>query len=353
MWSTCSDLRSLPPRLHGLPLLLRLLLVLLLLPAACVTHRAPDTTRAPLPLPSEIRARYALPGPVQEDYLVPLDKDLRTFRGSLTSGGERCDFHLILPRKNIERAPFILCIPILAGGKSLMWFLASALAERGYAVAWARRAGRALRSGQRAADLELLLRRTLVHNRMMLSWARCQPNLDGHRQAVFGVSMGGMVGSMLMALEPDLDAGVLCLAGGDLPDIIQHSTEDRIVRWRRWRQEQDGLGPSLIAREIEREVLTEPLRFGPHVASDKVFLVATRLDQVVPMRNQDLLWESLGRPERLVMPLSHYSAALGLGRVLNSADRFLAARLRTKAHSTIAGGQAASDPAVGLSQEPR
>jgi len=308
-----------------------------------------------LPLRKEIQARYVLPGPVHEDYLVPIDRKGRTFRGSLTCGSERCDFHLMLPskvRKDGERPPLILCVPILAGGKSLMWFLAASLSERGYAVVWTRRPGRALRRGQRSADLEVLFRRTLLHNRMALRWARQQPDLLGQQQAVFGVSMGGMVGSVLMALEPSLKAGVLCLAGGDLADIIRHSTEDRIVRWRQWRQQHDGLGPTQIAREIQRELLTEPLRFGPHVASDKIFLVATRLDQVVPMRNQDLLWESLGRPERLVMPLSHYTAALGFGRILSSADRFLAARLATPAQDT-ASDQTTSQPPVGLSQEPR
>ncbi len=331
--------------------------MLSMLPVACVTHHAPDATRPPLPLPPQIRARYELPGPVLERYLVPLDKERRTFRGRLNCGSEHCDFHLILPKKATSTGPppLVLCVPILAGGKSLMWYLASGLAERGYAVVWALRSGRALTRGQRSADLEVLFRRTILHNRMVLNWARRQPNLDRQRQGLFGVSMGGMVGSVLLALEPEIDAGVLCLAGGDLADIIQHSTEDRIVRWRRWRQRQDGLGPTQITREIERELLTEPLRFGPHVSSDRVFLVATRLDQVVPMHNQDLLWESLGRPERLVMPLSHYSAVLGVGRILSSADRFLAARLGAPAPSTLAAEQSASDfePPTDVPQEPR
>jgi pimeloyl-ACP methyl ester carboxylesterase len=310
-----------------------------------------------LPLPPQIQARYALPGPVVENYLVPLDNRGRIFRGSLSCGTERCSFRLIMPAQSTHEGPppLLLCVPILAGGKSLMWYLASALANRGYAVAWAGRSGRALRRGQRGRDLEVLFRRTLLHNRMVLSWARRQPTLDSQRQGVFGVSMGGMVGTVLLALEPEVDAGVLCLAGGDLAGIIQHSTEDRIVRWRQWRQQQDGLGPFQVAREIEQELLTEPLRFGPYVPSHKVFLVATRLDQVVPMHNQDLLWESLGRPERLVMPLSHYSAVLGLGRILDSADRFLAARLGTPAQHTVAAAPSDSDlgPATGLPQEPR
>lgn len=354
MWNTCSDDPRRGP-VRPVALSVSLLVSLLLLPAACVTHPRPNTTRPPLPLQKEILTRYALPGPVQEEFLVPIDTQRRTFRGSLTCGAERCEFRLMLPKNTRdagERPPLVLCVPILAGGKSLMWFLATALSERGYAVAWASRAGRAMSRGQRSVDLEQLFRRTLKHNRMVLAWARQQHDLFRPQQAVFGISMGGMVGSVLMALEPDLVAGVLCLAGGDLADIIQHSTEDRIVRWRQWRQQHDGLGPSQLAREIQREVLTEPLRFGPHVPSNKVFLVATRLDEVVPMRNQDLLWESLGRPERLVMPLSHYTAALGFGRILSHADRFLAARL-ARPHRDTAAATTTSGSGVGLGHEPR
>jgi pimeloyl-ACP methyl ester carboxylesterase len=355
MWSTCSDPARRAPARPVSALSALSLLSLLLLPAACVTYPRPKITRPPLPLQEQVLARYALPGPVHEDYLVPIDRQGRTFRGSLTCGSERCDFQLMLPRRTRaggEPPPLVLCVPILAGGKSLMWFLASALSERGYAVAWTRRAGRAMRRGQRSSDLEMLFRRTLRQNRMVLAWGRQQHDLLSPQQAVFGVSMGGVVGSVLLALEPDLNAGVLCLAGGDLADIIQHTTEDRVVKWRQWRQQHDGLGPSQLAREVERELLTEPLRFGPHVASDKVLLVATSLDEVVPMRNQDLLWESLGRPQRLVVPLSHYTAALAFGRIMTYADRFLAPRLAAPA-KPMAATPTNPEPGVGLSQEPR
>ncbi len=355
MWNTCSE--PLPPRRTPSARLSALLLGALLLPTGCVTHRLPEATRAALSLPSHVKQRYALPTPVQEEYLVPLGNKGKMFRGMLRSGDERCDFHLILP-KGDGPAPLVLCLPILAGGGSLMWYISGSLAERGYAVAWTRRVAKALRPGQRGADLERLLRRTVLHNRMVLDWARRQPTIDAGRMALFGISTGGIVGSVILALEPELKAGVICLAGGDLADIIAHSQESRIVRWRRWRHSADGLGPAAIARELEREVLTEPLRFGPYVAAEKVFLVATRLDQVVPMHNQDLLWESLGRPKRLVLPLAHYSAALGLGKVLSSSDRFLRKRLRLPSSLAQASPPSSTDPAsdstpTGPPQSPR
>ena len=330
-----------------------LLLGALTLPglAGCVTHEQPAATRTARPLPQHVKARYALSEPVREDYLVPLDNAGRIFRGMLSSGEERCEFHLLMPPKSMRgegKVPFVICLPILAGGKSIMWFLASSLAERGYATAFCRRSGRAMRPGQRGQDIEKLFHRTIIHNRMVLDWARRQPDLAADQTGVFGISTGGIVGTVLMAVEPQLSAGVLCLAGGDLADIVTKTTEKRIVRWRRWRQREDGLGMAQIRREIDREVMTEPLRFGPHVPTDKVFLVATRLDQVVPMRNQDLLWESLGRPKRLVLPLAHYSAALGVGLILDNADRFLRSRFRAQhalsvARSTTGASQASPD----------
>jgi hypothetical protein len=52
--------------------------------------------------------------------------------------------------------------------------------------------------------------------------------------------------------------------------------------------------------------------------------VHATLDEVVPAANQDALWESLGRPRRLLLPLGHYSAALALWPILAAVDDFLA-----------------------------
>jgi hypothetical protein len=291
----------------------------------CTTTAPPSHPRPPLPLPSAVAACYALDARVDETTLVPVGgtDELGFWRGRLASGDERVDFHFVTPAAPAaEPRSFVLCLPILAGGEDLMWLVATDLASRGHAVAWTRRIESALRSGQRSDDLERLFRRTVVQNRALLAWARAQPELDATRTALLGLSTGGLVGAALLAVEPRLAAGALCLAGGDLPDLLTVSAEDRVVRWREDRVRDEGLPLTELQRELDRELTSDPALLAAFIATERVLMVGARWDEVIPWRNQQLLWESLGRPQRLLLPLGHYSAALALGPVLTAVDRF-------------------------------
>ncbi len=305
-------------------------LSLCLLTAACSHWPAPRHPRPALPLPADIARHYALPGPVHEELLVPLgvDDGLRIRRGALRAGDERAEFHyLVSAEPAAEPVPFVLCLPILAGGRDLMWFVALEFAHRGYAVAWPERVGSALTAEQDTNALEDLFRRTVIHNRMVLAWAKRQPEVDPERTACVGISMGGIVGGVLAALEPDLRGVALCLAGADLGGLLRVSAEPRARRWRAERRAAEGLSGHALADAVRRALRSDPARVAAYVPTDKVLLVGGWLDAVVPPRHQDLLWEALGRPERRMLPLGHYTAALGFWTIMGYLQEFLAARL--------------------------
>ena len=288
---------------------------------SCATTPAPDHPRKALPLPPAIAAHYRLPGTVEEDYLIRLDDDGRIFRGRLHCGAESPEFHLILPEQT--PAPVLLCLPILAGGEWLMWYIADYMARRGYAVVWGKRVASAMQSQQTVADIEALFLRTIVHNRAVLVWSRRQP-WAGDSKSLLGISTGGILGGTMLALEPELVRAVLILAGGDLPDLLQNSSERRILRWRRHRRAKDGIDPVTMRAQMRRELRSDPARVAPYVPTGKVFMVMASLDTVVPRRNRELLWEGFGRPRRLDLTLlSHYSAVLGIQAILSQADGFL------------------------------
>ena len=295
-----------------------------LVAGGCSTTPCADPARPALALPAAIAARYALPGPVAELYLAPLGgaAGCRYFRGRIGSGTEAAEFELVLPAGE-EPAPVVLCLPILAGGEDLIWVVGTELASRGYAAMWTRRVAAALRPPQRSHDLEQLFRRTVIQNRMLLQWADAQPAWfrPGPRFAL-GISFGGMVATALLAVEPRLDKVAIVLAGGDLPHLVFASAEPRAIAWRRWRALADGIGRSELTRELAREAVSDPVLLGPYVPAEKVFFVSAAFDTVVPPAHQDLLWESLGRPRRLTVPLGHYSAAVLLGPIVGAIAGF-------------------------------
>lgn len=293
-----------------------------LLLGGCTTALPPQFARPALPMPPAVAAHYALPGEVM--LRASLQQQDR-IDGSLVAGDERAEFHLLLPPG--PPRPLVVLVPILAGGDALMQALAVRMLARGFAVGWCDRVASALRPPQRGPDLERLFRRTVVHQRMLLAWARSSGPVDGSHTFVLGVSLGGMVTAVLMAVEPEVEAAAMCLAGADLPDLILHSRENRVLHWRDFRRQVDGIGDFSVGAELRRDLVSDPLHLAPFVPTDKVLLVEAHFDDVVPPWNQMVLWEAFGRPRRFSLPLGHYSAALAINPILDAVGEFFRARL--------------------------
>jgi pimeloyl-ACP methyl ester carboxylesterase len=286
---------------------------LALLCGACTLLPAPRQPRPALPPPAASAAAVA-----DVDVVECTDLGGGSMRGVLVAGDETVRFHL--RRRSAEGAPrpLVLLLPILAGGDDLLDGVALRLLEQGFDVAFCARVGSALKPPQRGPELDELFRRTVLHQRILLRWLRDGAIAPGGCFAL-GMSMGGMVATVLAALEPELRGVAICLAGGDLGGMMLHSTEARVQNWLAWRRTTDGVGDDHLAWEVRQFLHHEPLAFAPCVPTAKVLFVSAAFDTVVPPRNQDLLWEALGRPARMVVPLGHYTAALAIDPILRAA----------------------------------
>ncbi len=301
MPSTCSERTGVTALLAALAWLF----------VGCTYAPAPSSARPPLP------TALAGSGPLPAAELRELHEVGKGCqRGVLVAGPESVAFELRTTPASPPR-PFVLLVPILAGGKDLMDAVASALVTRGFDVGFCDRVGGALRPGQRGADLDELFRRTVLHQRLLLRWHR-QRSATPVPHFVLGLSLGGMVSTVVGALEPDLDGVAICLSGGDLADVVATSSEVRVANWRAWRHENDGVGDDHLRWELATSLQYEPLRYAAAIATERVLLVTAQFDTVVRRRNQDVLWEALGRPARLQVPLGHYSAALWFSGILDS-----------------------------------
>lgn len=287
------------------------------LAAACTFAPGPAFARPPLPLPATAPA--TAPAPPR---LVTLQQPTPgRWHGELAAAAEVVRFQLLQAVPATPGRRLVLLVPILAGGDELMAQVARRLCARGFDVAFCERAGSAMQPPQRGPELQELFRRTVLHQRLLLRWLAAEENAPA-ATFVLGISMGGIVSTVLAALEPSLDGVAVCLSGGDLGDLVQHSSEGRVQRWRRWRRHHDGIGDDQLRWEFARQPY-EPLAYAPAVPTAKVLFVSAEFDTVVPRRNQDLLWEALGRPARYRVPFGHYTAALAIDTILAAAaDHF-------------------------------
>ncbi len=293
---------------------------------ACTFQPAPSRPRPPLPAPAALE-RTTPTAPI----LIALDDDgIGRQSGTLALGDERIGFTWLRHRDDLPTRPCVLLVPILAGGADLMNSVANRMFARDFDVAYCERAGSALVAPQRGRDLDELLRRTVLHQRALLRWLRAAPT-PPPQQFVLGISMGGMVGTIVGAAEPDLDGLAICLAGGDFASLVLASGERRVQRWVDWRRRTDGVGDDHLRWELREMLRLEPLGMAPSIDAEKVLFVSAQFDDVVPRRNQDLLWEALGRPARLRVPFGHYTAALAIDEILGAAATHFRARCRSTA----------------------
>ncbi|MBI4603981.1 MAG: hypothetical protein HY721_18655, partial [Planctomycetes bacterium] len=227
------------------------------------------------------------------------------------------------------RTPLLLISPILAGAAD------DYLACRVFAR-WACREGISafyvhqeediLAPERDGVELERLLRENIQDSLRALDLLRDLPGIDPGRLGSLGISMGALKNVVLAAVEPRLQANVLCLGGADLAGILGSSRERRVLLYLRDRGAREGLTRDEISSDIAASLLAEPTRFAPAVASERVLLFLGRLDNKVPYPSGEFLRRLLGKPETYLLLLGHYTGMVAAPFAAREMFRFLKER---------------------------
>lgn len=223
-----------------------------------------------------------------------------------------------------EKTPVVMVLPMLGGGYALERHFANYFASRGYAAVIVRRDSRT--SSARVEDLNRLFKDMVMDHKRVIDWLETQEDIDSARVGIFGVSMGGIKGALLLPLESRIKAAAIGLAGGDLPYILTHTTEAGLAK----RREQELKERHITLEESEqqlREMLKyDPLNYARYVDPKKVLLVLARYDDVVPIAKGLELKERMGNPETIMIPAGHYTAVLSIPYIKSQSFDFLERR---------------------------
>ena len=233
--------------------------------------------------------------PVEFDYYVPRRRPIKG----------RVKTHDLEANRKI---PAILILPIMGGTQyQLESYFARALTKSGFATVILHRPD-IKKEVRKLEDIDDLLRRSVRDAQILLDWLEVQPDVDAERLGLFGVSLGAIRGTMVLALDQRVRAAVLGLDGGDLPYILAHTREKGLVRERNKVLAENHWSVDELEQRLRQLITCEPLTVAPAVDPSRVLMVIAAFDHVIPPRTAWELRRKLGNPAAIQIFSGHYSA---------------------------------------------
>ncbi len=177
-------------------------------------------------------------------------------------------------------------------------------------------------------EVETNIRRGIVARRRVIDWLETRPEVDPQRISAFGVSMGGIVTSILAPIEPRIHSAVVALAGGDLPTVVSNSDEHRVVNYKVARVTKDRITVHELEKQLRSALVSDPIQLARYADPRSFLMFVARWDETVPTRNQLLLRDALGKPKTYDLPAGHYSTMAFVPFVRSQATTWLLERMK-------------------------
>lgn len=161
------------------------------------------------------------------------------------------------------------------------------------------------------SDVNIALASVMTSARLMIDFAETQKKINTKKIATYGMSLGGILSSIFISIEPRVDAAVLIVAGGNLAEIMAKSDQGIVAKFRKSRMKAENLeSVEELEHKMRETFLFDPLIFAPRRPAQDIYMVIADDDLTVPTKNQLELWEAFGRPQELSLPGKHFQVIL-------------------------------------------
>lgn len=300
-----------------------LISILYFLSSGCAVYRSSSPIPANPALPAEYQHYYDYPKVESFEPKILLEKKERSYHI------KRLELPLNLPEKLRaedlktlqieyyvpndlkpgEKRPSILISPIL-GGNMVVDRFAAYYAGRGYIAAIVHRKKLEWNDQKEIDQVEDYLKTCVIRIRQALDWLETQPEVDQKRIGAFGVSYGGILHTVLAAIEPRIKYHVVAMPGGPLADVIMKCPEKQITKLVKNIRKKYNWKDEKILEELRKAIKTDPILLAPYVQKSKVQMYVAWFDRVVWRKHSMNLWRALGKPELKIIPFGHYGGVV-------------------------------------------
>ncbi len=295
--------------------------------AGCLSLPVPARPGPQATLPEELAGRYAYaPLPLQARAFEVRGEDGYSVRKlELAPAGIRADWYK--PDRR-GRLPAVLISPILAGNDLYIREFARFYASRGMHALIVYRPRELFSTDRELAQVEKHFQESVVQLRQALDWLEAQESVDPGAIGSFAISLGAILTTILAAVEPRVRASVLGLPAGKVAEVIMTSRDKAIRKRRRSYLEKRGWDERQGLKEMEKAIVSEPMRFAPAIDPGRVLMISAVFDRVLGLGRSMALWRAMGRPRLILLPTGHYTAAAATPYLKAAAYSFLRRRLR-------------------------
>jgi dienelactone hydrolase len=190
-----------------------------------------------------------------------------------------------------------------------------------------------------------IYRASVIEVRQVLDWANSRPELDTERIAALGISLGGFVSEIAMALDKRIKAGVFMVAGGNSETITWNTKSEAVIRGHGCTRDEcreiHSSYPQYLSKVAERGIdnvvplthcfLTDALTFAPYLRERPVLMLNAKGDKTVPTEATLDFWEACDKPPIKWLPGSHITFWLWYPVISREITSFLASTFGTPA----------------------
>ena len=165
-------------------------------------------------------------------------------------------------------------------------------------------------------------RRAIIEIRQVVDWAYTREEIIKDKIGVTGISLGGMISSIAMAVDKRIKEGVFVTIGGNLEELgwgnksmgnqVGHNCTREECRavYEQYPEyllkiKKVGLESVKPAKEC---FLIDPLTFAEYLRERPVLMINGKDDEVVSPRSTRILWEACRKPPLTWIPGTHSGA---------------------------------------------
>lgn len=164
-----------------------------------------------------------------------------------------------------------------------------------------------------------IYRTAVVEVRQVVDWASTRSELDERRVGVLGVSFGGLISAISMAVDQRITAAALIVAGGNSGKIVQKAKARVLNREYRTTEAEYRAGQQQYERYLaevaekgfedvippRQSYLNDPMTFAGYLRQRPLLMINARWDEFIPMEATLDFWKACGRPAISWLPGTH------------------------------------------------